>query len=296
MGCLSSKEDAYEKSTVVKPPSKEESYVKVDQQIFHVYVDQDDEEDFIEVKISKSSKLINLVQAIQTKRRIGDIERVKLCFLDEDNEILFDGKEKDIYGNPDLHTVFVLSDDVIKLGLYNIYASKHPVLIKNTCSNTNSNHGNDCEEDECLQYIIVGTKHSFKDHPIPTNGASIPMKQAGGFFTKSKDKYYKIHVIKQKLSQREEGKIVTECYKIPCFGLKEILINAKGKTISPKSDPAQNDIPMVPTTDQGIQKIFFDKDNQCAWDRWGKDVAKLVADFGGKVVGEVAGVAVGAAI
>ena len=98
------------------------------------------------------------------------------------------------------------------------------------------------------------------------------------------------------MSNREEGKIVTECYKVPSFGLKEIIIDAIEKKISPTSDPAQNHIPMVPTTDQGIQTIFFDKDNKCAWDRWGKDVAKLAADFGGKVVGEVAAVAVGAAI
>ena len=99
------------------------------------------------------------------------------------------------------------------------------------------------------------------------------------------DKYYKLHVVKQKLSQRGEGKIVTECYKIPCIGLKQILIDANGKKICTTSDPAQKDISMVPTTDQGIQTIFFDKENQCAWDRWGKDVAKLAVDFAGVVVG-----------
>ena len=93
------------------------------------------------------------------------------------------------------------------------------------------------------------------------------------------------------MSKREEGKIVTECYKIPSFGLKEILIDAIERKISPTSDPAQNDIPMVPTTDQGIQTIFFDKENQCAWDRWGKDVAKLAVDFGGKVASAAVGAA-----
>ena len=118
---------------------------------------------------------------------ISNIERIKLCLLDEDEEVIFNGKQQNYYGNPNLHEipVFDFSDEVIKLGLYNIYAAKHNVIIKNVCC-SNSMEGNDCEEEDCLQYIIVGTKHSFKDHPIPANGASIPMKQAGGFFARSK--------------------------------------------------------------------------------------------------------------
>ena len=84
---------------------------------------------------------------------------------------------------------------------------------------------------------------------------------------------------------------VTEKYLEYIDVLKEISIDAIEKKICPTSDPAQKDIPMVPTTDQGIQTIFFDKENQCAWDRWGKDVAKLAVDFGGKVASAAVGAA-----
>ena len=53
---------------------------------------------------------------------ISNIERIKLCLLDEDEEVIFDGKQQNYYGNPNLHEipVFDFSDEVIKLGLYNI--------------------------------------------------------------------------------------------------------------------------------------------------------------------------------
>ena len=61
--------------------------------------------------------------------------------------------------------------------------TKYYVPIKTLCSN--ADHGKDCEAEDCVQYIIVGTEHSFEVHPIPTNGASISMKQEG-FFKKTK--------------------------------------------------------------------------------------------------------------
>ena len=57
---------------------------------------------------------------------------------------------------------------------------------------------------------------------------------------------------------------MTECYKVPCLGLKEIFIDIRLKKISVRSDTPEEiyDIPLVPTTKQGVQKIFLDKENR----------------------------------
>ena len=44
------------------------------------------------------------------------------------------------------------------------------------------------------------------------------------------DKYYELNVVKPNLSKRDEGKIVTECYKIPCDGLKGLFFMASHLT------------------------------------------------------------------
>ena len=129
------------------------------------------------MKLKNGDKLHNLVEKIQSKRKIRKIERVKLCLIDDDEKVKFDGKQQDQYGNPNLQDVFNFSDEVIEIGLFNIYASGHNVVIRSVGLDSN-------QDDECLPYIIVGKMHDFQDHPIPANGASIPMKQQGGFFSK----------------------------------------------------------------------------------------------------------------
>ena len=49
---------------------------------------------------------------------------------------------------------------------------------------------------------------------------------------------------------------------------------------------------MTPTSEQGIQVIFEEKNNRPAWDRWGKDVAGIAASL----IGNAAGGAIGGAL
>ena len=98
------------------------------------------------------------------------------------------------------------------------------------------------------------------------------------------------------MSNRDVGKIVTECYKFPCLGLKDVVIDMIKNRICVSYDSYVSYIPMTPTSEQGIQVIFEEKNNRPAWDRWGKDVTGIAANLLGGVAGGVASGAVSGAI
>ena len=128
-----------------------------------------------------------LVEKIQSKLGISEVSNIVLCQMDEAEEIVFDGENEEEYNELNFDDVFELVPDseVIYLGLYNIYAEDQTTAFYSVCSNECSKPSKDCEEDKCSEFIVVGGKHAFEEHPITVKGSPIEMK-VKGFFKKVK--------------------------------------------------------------------------------------------------------------
>ena len=103
-----------------------------------------------------------------------------------------------------------------------------------------------------------------------------------------------LYLVKPNLSyidpREEVGKIVTHRFLISCEPKPSIIIDTKKQKIIVKvpDAPEKDDIISlyaVPEEEnQCIQKVFYDKKNQGKWDRWGRDVAQIGAEFLGNVI------------
>ena len=110
-------------------------------------------------------------------------------------------------------------------------------------------------------------------------------------------KDWKLYLVKPKLSSfdptRQTGKIVTHRFLIPCAPKQSIIIDTLEQKIIVKVPEAPDEeiylFPVPEQEDQCKVKIFYDKKNLPAWDRWGKDVAEIGAKFLGNVVSSAIG-------
>ena len=94
-------------------------------------------------------------------------------------------------------------------------------------------------------------------------------------------------MINPKKSKREEDKIVTEVYKIFVDGLKSVTINKKDQKIMIERKSGSEEILLNDLTSESRQadQNFHDKDKKSNWDRWGKDVTKMIVEGGFQLVG-----------
>jgi len=236
-------------------------------------------------------KMGALVEEIQSKQGIAETSNVLLCQMDDTEEIVFDGENEEKFNDLKFEDVFELGPDtdVIYLGLYNIYAEDRNIAFYSRCSDNCPNKpSKDCEEDMCSEFIIVGGKHAFEDHPITVKGSLIEMRVNGWF---KKKKYVQLKLINPKKSKSEEDKIVTEVYKIFVDGLKSVTINKKDQKLTIERISGSEEISLNDLTSEYRKpdRIFHDKDKKSKWDRWGKDVTKIIAGgvfkLGGAAIG-----------
>ena len=89
----------------------------------------------------------------------------------------------------------------------------------------------------------------------------------------------------------EEGKIVSEVYKIFVDDLKLVTINKKDQKIMIERKSGSEEILLNDLTSESKQadQNFHDKDKKSKWDRWGKDVTQMMVGGGFKLAGAAIG-------
>ena len=80
-------------------------------------------------------------------------------------------------------------------------------------------------------------------------------------------------------------------YKIFVDGLKSVTINKKDQKLTIERISGSEEISLNDLTSEyrKADRIFHDKDKKSKWDRWGKDVTKIIAGgvfkLGGAAIG-----------